>query len=325
MVRPDDKLEVSPTGRATCRICKTKIAKGSVRAGIHYLYEGTNWYCKYYHKDCLKTTSQGISLWKKAKLPPEMLLKQKGGNDLSRMNLLDLGVSKIEKKKRVSDSTIRERKVLRETLELGFNISTKEQIGIANIITQIALKTTSIGISIWKKAKLPPELLLKQKGGNDLSRMNLLDLGVSKIEKKKRVSDSTIRERTDLRERLRQLRLIIARRLDYPPYCVFHDTTLDALVLQLPSTKAELLKISGFGLKKTATLGPCILPIIQGYKRKQLTSPTTRTNSKSSSSNYGAVPSLDDEEIEVVGEVSNEQLIDQVFEEAEKLGNVISL
>mmetsp|Transcript_10914 Transcript_10914/g.26386 ORF Transcript_10914/g.26386 Transcript_10914/m.26386 type:complete len:240 (+) Transcript_10914:112-831(+) len=239
MVRPDDKLEFSPTGRATCRICKTKIAKGSVRAGIHYLHEGINWYCKYYHKDCLKTTSQGISLWKKAKLPPEMLLKQKGGNDLSRMNLLDLGVSKIEKKKRVSDSTIRERKVLRETLRL--------------------------------------------------------------------------------------LRRDIARRLHHEPYKVFHNSTLDALVLQLPSTKAELLKISGFGLKKTATLGPCILPIIQGYKRKQLTSPTTRTNSKSSSSNYGAVPSLDDEEIEVVGEVSNEQLIDQVFEEAEKLGNVISL
>jgi len=237
MVRPDDKLEFSPTGRATCRICKTKIAKGSVRAGIHYLHEGINWYCKYYHKDCLKTTSQGISL--------------------------------------------------------------------------------------WKKAKLPPEMLLKQKGGNDLSRMNLLDLGVSKIEKKKRVSDSTIRERTDLRERLRQLRLIIARRLDYPPYCVFHDTTLDALVLQLPSNETELLKISGFGDKKTASLGPYVLPIIRDYKRKQLR--ITNSSSNNNKNYAGAVPNLDDEEIEVVGEVSSEQLIDQVFKEAEKLGNVISL
>ncbi|CAJ1956135.1 unnamed protein product [Cylindrotheca closterium] len=235
--RPYDSIECAPTGRSTCRICKKKIAKGAARAGIHSLHKRIYWNRYFYHKECVKTTS--------------------------------------------------------------------------------------VGISLWKQAKLPPNLLLRQKGGHDLSRMSLLDLGEAKIEKQKRVSDSTIRERSDLREKLRRLRFGIAQRLNYEPYMVFPNSTLDALVLHLPSNREELLKISGFAAKRTETLGPFVLPIIRDYKKKL----TTTDSSSNSDKARAAVPCLEEEEEEVTveREVSGEEIINRLFEEAYEKGVVITL
>mmetsp|Transcript_14793 Transcript_14793/g.22167 ORF Transcript_14793/g.22167 Transcript_14793/m.22167 type:complete len:274 (+) Transcript_14793:175-996(+) len=59
-VRPLDKVEKSPSSRATCRLCHEIIEKGSVRFGIHEFSkygESDFWNVRYYHKTCMNGTS----------------------------------------------------------------------------------------------------------------------------------------------------------------------------------------------------------------------------------------------------------------------------
>ncbi len=53
--RPYDKVESSPTSRATCRICREKIMKGTLRIGEHYFFHKyEKWSVKYYHGQCVE-------------------------------------------------------------------------------------------------------------------------------------------------------------------------------------------------------------------------------------------------------------------------------
>jgi ATP-dependent DNA helicase RecQ len=65
-------------------------------------------------------------------------------------------------------------------------------------------------------------------------------------------------------EKLRQLRLEISKRLNVPPYVVFHDKTLKEMAARRPSTHAELLAITGVGERKADQYGDLFLKAIQG-------------------------------------------------------------
>ena len=53
--RPHDKVEASPTSRATCKICNLKIMKGDSRIGQHFfLYKYKKWGLQYYHCSCVE-------------------------------------------------------------------------------------------------------------------------------------------------------------------------------------------------------------------------------------------------------------------------------
>jgi len=68
----------------------------------------------------------------------------------------------------------------------------------------------------------------------------------------------------DLFERLRAVRLEIARARGVPPYVIFHDTTLRDMARLRPTTLEALRGVKGVGERKAADLGETFLAEIRG-------------------------------------------------------------
>jgi ATP-dependent DNA helicase RecQ len=68
----------------------------------------------------------------------------------------------------------------------------------------------------------------------------------------------------DLFERLRSLRLRIARDRGVPPYVIFHDTTLRELARLKPATREALRHVYGVGARKAEDLGELVLRTLRG-------------------------------------------------------------
>ncbi|HVZ23688.1 MAG TPA: DNA helicase RecQ [Vicinamibacterales bacterium] len=66
----------------------------------------------------------------------------------------------------------------------------------------------------------------------------------------------------DLFERLRAVRLQVARERGVPPYVVFHDATLREMARLRPSSRAALLAVRGVGARKAEDLGERFLAAI---------------------------------------------------------------
>jgi ATP-dependent DNA helicase RecQ len=64
-------------------------------------------------------------------------------------------------------------------------------------------------------------------------------------------------------EKLRALRLELARGRGVPPYVIFHDQTLRELARVKPRQIQELHDISGIGERKAAAFGPALLEVIR--------------------------------------------------------------
>lgn len=73
----------------------------------------------------------------------------------------------------------------------------------------------------------------------------------------------------ELWEKLRALRLKMARDEDMPPYIVFHDITMRAMIQHLPRTLAEMGEIQGIGQKKLEKYGQSFLEIIAEHIRER--------------------------------------------------------
>jgi ATP-dependent DNA helicase RecQ len=67
----------------------------------------------------------------------------------------------------------------------------------------------------------------------------------------------------DLFERLRAVRLDIARSRNVPPYVIFHDATLREMARIRPSSIAQLLTVKGVGARKADDLGETFLTAIR--------------------------------------------------------------
>jgi ATP-dependent DNA helicase RecQ len=68
----------------------------------------------------------------------------------------------------------------------------------------------------------------------------------------------------DLFERLRALRLEIARQRGVPPYVIFHDTTLREMARLKPTSLSQLLDVRGVGARKAEDLGQAFVALIAG-------------------------------------------------------------
>jgi ATP-dependent DNA helicase RecQ len=68
----------------------------------------------------------------------------------------------------------------------------------------------------------------------------------------------------ELRETLREWRRVLAKELSVPAYVILHDSTVDELCRQMPSTIAELMEVQGIGEKKAERFGTAILRVIKG-------------------------------------------------------------
>jgi ATP-dependent DNA helicase RecQ len=66
----------------------------------------------------------------------------------------------------------------------------------------------------------------------------------------------------DLFERLRALRLEIARSRGVPPYVIFHDTTLREMARLKPRSLSALLGVKGVGARKAEDLGEAFVAVI---------------------------------------------------------------
>ena len=70
----------------------------------------------------------------------------------------------------------------------------------------------------------------------------------------------------DLFERLRALRLDIARSRGVPPYVIFHDTTLREMARLKPRSISDLLSVRGVGARKAEDLGEAFVKAIVGFQ-----------------------------------------------------------
>jgi ATP-dependent DNA helicase RecQ len=66
----------------------------------------------------------------------------------------------------------------------------------------------------------------------------------------------------ELWDKLRALRTKTARLLDIPPYVVFHDATLKAMIRAMPQTLEEMVRLHGIGRKKCDQYGESFLSVI---------------------------------------------------------------
>lgn len=71
---------------------------------------------------------------------------------------------------------------------------------------------------------------------------------------------------SDLFEKLRTLRMQIAREENVPPYIIFNDKSLKEMASNLPVTNNQFLSISGVGEQKLLRFGDEFMAIIQKYK-----------------------------------------------------------
>ena len=74
----------------------------------------------------------------------------------------------------------------------------------------------------------------------------------------------TADEDMELFKRLKDLRMIFAKRENLPPYVIFHDKTLMEMVCLKPKTYDELREITGIGERKLEKYGLDFLKAING-------------------------------------------------------------
>jgi len=117
--------------------------------------------------------------------------------------------------------------------------------------------------SVVKRTEGAHSVLYEQQKVNLVKR----DLAMEhrKAEKTAKPKSKTELAHEELFEKLRQLRLSIARKEGKPPYVVFSDASLKDMTAEMPCTEQEFLKISGVGNKKLATYGQSFMNAIRGF------------------------------------------------------------
>lgn len=90
----------------------------------------------------------------------------------------------------------------------------------------------------------------------------------AKTKKKAKSVETLTSSGYKLFERLKKLRLEIAREESMPPYIIFSDKTLIDMAAKMPASKSEMLDVSGVGENKFAKYGERFLEAIEEYRRE---------------------------------------------------------
>jgi ATP-dependent DNA helicase RecQ len=115
------------------------------------------------------------------------------------------------------------------------------------------LQLTGDGLALMRKADAVPDLALARQ---------------RKVEKDRAPRRSRVEAESwdgvdrALFERLRALRLRVARDRGVPPYVIFHDTTLRELARLRPVTVEALKHVYGVGVRKAEDLGQAVIDVI---------------------------------------------------------------
>jgi ATP-dependent DNA helicase RecQ len=117
------------------------------------------------------------------------------------------------------------------------------------------LALTGAGVALLKNAAAQPDLALARQRRPVAGR----------LPKRARIETESWQDvDRDLFERLRALRLDIARQRGVPPYVIFHDTTLREMARVKPTSLSALLGVKGVGARKAEDLGEAFLAAIGG-------------------------------------------------------------
>ena len=109
------------------------------------------------------------------------------------------------------------------------------------------LELTDAGVALLKDPATQPDLVLARQRRPSKDRLPRRARGVE--------AESWQDVDRDLFERLRAVRLEIARARGVPPYVIFHDTTLRDMARLRPTTMEALRHVYGVGERKAADLG----------------------------------------------------------------------
>jgi ATP-dependent DNA helicase RecQ len=122
------------------------------------------------------------------------------------------------------------------------------------------VELTAAGIAVMKGQQLPPATLA------DLLPHRRTYAVESRVESSSdQEMDSAAAERF---QRLREVRLEIARSRNVPAYCICHDNTLRQIAVLAPQTLFALQQVKGMGSYKSKTYGPQFLQAL-GYSDAQ--------------------------------------------------------
>ena len=116
----------------------------------------------------------------------------------------------------------------------------------------------------------------------DISKLKLKDTKVlvkitdedkatnRKLKPKKNIKgmDSLTSSGFKLFDKLKELRLEIAREEKMPPYIVFNDKTLIDMCAKMPTTKSDMLNVSGVGENKYGKYGERFIAVIKEYAKQ---------------------------------------------------------
>ena len=116
----------------------------------------------------------------------------------------------------------------------------------------------------------------------DISKLKLKDTKVlvkitdedkatnRKLKPKKNIKgmDSLTSSGFKLFDKLKELRLEIAREEKMPPYIVFNDKTLIYMCAKMPTTKSDMLNVSGVGENKYGKYGERFIAVIKEYAKQ---------------------------------------------------------
>ena len=78
-------------------------------------------------------------------------------------------------------------------------------------------------------------------------------------------TDSLTRAGYELFDKLRKLRLAIAKEEALPPYIIFNDRTLIDMCVKMPVNKQEMLNVSGVGENKFSRYGQRFLEQVKEF------------------------------------------------------------
>ena len=81
--------------------------------------------------------------------------------------------------------------------------------------------------------------------------------------KKTKATDALTSVGYELFDRLRKLRLELAREENLPPYIIFSDKTLIDMAAKVPVSKSEMLNVSGVGENKFSKYGESFLSVVE--------------------------------------------------------------
>ena len=151
-----------------------------------------------------------------------------------------------------------------------------------NEIREIADQLMTEGL-VYKNRQEYPTLGVTDKGRKFLNQRERLTLSKPKrVERQRRQRAGSGQSSNDeLFERLRRLRLSVARELDVPAYVIFNDAALNDMAQRVPRTHDEFGRISGVGTVKLRQFGDQFLAEIQQYLKENPETNTVETSSYS--------------------------------------------